>query len=161
MNGPKCYIGVDPGLTGAVVGLDPDGSLLLAELCPLFNGQPDPRAAAEIIARLPRPFTVTIEQPIRISRSGDSDSGYRSLLTSVRFWRAAIGAKHLVTMVVPRTWQVMLTSVQGATTKAKSIAWCRTFLPALDLRPGRCTTDQDGLADAACLAEYGRRRRPL
>ena len=155
------YIGIDPGLTGAIAALSEDGSLLIAELCPLFNGQPDPRAAAEIIARLPRPFAVTIEQPIRVSRSGASDSGYRSLLASVRFWRAAIGAKHPITMVVPRTWQVMLTSVQGATTKAKSIAWCRTFLPALDLRPGRCTTDQDGLADAACLAEYGRRRRPL
>lgn len=157
----NCYIGIDPGLTGAIVALSEDGVLLLAELCPLFNGQPDPRGATEIIARLPRPFVVTIEQPIRVSRNGASDSGYRSLLASVRFWRAAIGAKHPVTMIVPRAWQgAMLTAVQGATTKAKSIAWCRTFLPALDLRPGRCTTDQDGLADAACLAEFGRRRFP-
>ena len=59
----------------------------------------------------------------------------------------------------PRTWQAeMLRGIAGANTKEKSIAQAKRLFPEANLRRSvRCTTDDDGMADALLIAEYGRR----
>lgn len=148
------HIGIDPGLSGALVALSPSGAVLLAERCPLFKGEPDIRAATELVASLPRPWLAVTEKPAYIGRN----SGYLALKSSNKFWRKALGVDVLDEVAIG-TWQrAILKNQPGEGTKAQSIGWCRANLPDLDLLPGRCTVPHDGLADAACIAEWGRRR---
>ena len=42
--------------------------------------------------------------------------------------------------------------------KTKSIEVAKQLFPDADLRPGKCRTDQDGLAEALLMAEYARRK---
>lgn len=148
--------GIDLGTRGALVALSDDGRLIAAHRMPLTAGVPDIAAARDIVASLPRPLVVFSEQPVKVMRGGTSDSGYTALCASLKFWRAAFG-RMPVTTVAPRTWQSAVVSGVAGSGKQKAINWCRVFLRDLDLRPGQCTTDHDGLADAACIAEYGRR----
>lgn len=150
------YAGIDLGQYGALVVLDANGKLVTAYPTPLTAGVPDIAAARTIVASLPTPLTVMCEHPVKVMRGGQSDSGYTALCASLKFWKAAFG-KHDVETVYPRTWQAaVLSGVQGAG-KDRAINWCRVFCKELDLRPGKRTTDHDGLADAACIAEYARR----
>lgn len=149
-------IGIDLGARGALVALSEDGRLIAAHRMPLTAGVPDIAAAQSIVAGLPCPLVVFAEQPVKVMRGGTSDSGYTALCASLKFWRAAFGRTE-VTTVAPRTWQVAVVSGVAGVGKQKAINWCRVFLPELDLHPGQCTQPFDGLADAACIAEYGRR----
>ena len=56
-------------------------------------------------------------------------------------------------IVRPRAWQkAVLTGVEGADTKAKSVLKCQREFPTIDLTPGRKRKPMDGVADAACMA---------
>lgn len=150
------YVGIDGGLYGALVVLTEDGRLHSAHRTPITAGVHDLVAMRAIVAGLPHPYVVTYETPIRVNRNSTSDSGYLGLVASLKFWKAAFG-KIPLEMVHPSTWEsALLRGVQGKG-KQRAINWCRVFLKELDLYPGRCTTPCDGLSDAACLAEYGRR----
>ena len=70
---------------------------------------------------------------------------------------AALGYRY--TMVAPRSWQKHIhRDIGGADTKERSITVCRRELPSLDLTPGRRRKAHDGLADAGCIALWGRMR---
>lgn len=58
-------------------------------------------------------------------------------------------------MVTPQAWK---RSVLAGTAKDKdaAIAFVRKAFPTINLTPGACRTPQDGIADAACLAAWGR-----
>ena len=85
-------------------------------------------------------------------------------------WRGVLRALRLETVTVhPSTWHAQLglskrkssTPTSGAggsrkETKGRAIEFCQEHLPGLDLTPGRRRVCHDGLADAACLALYGR-----
>lgn len=64
------------------------------------------------------------------------------------------------TIVPARTWQSVMFKGLGKVqdTKAASILIAKRLFSDVDLRPGQCRKDQDGLSDAILLAEYGRRQ---
>lgn len=151
------YAGVDGGKHGAVVLLDDCGRVLASHPTPLSSGVHDIQKAKAIIASFQRPFIVTCEKPIRVDRGNGSDSGFIAVKASVAFWRAAFGRSVPFTEVHPRTWiAALLSGVQG-TGKQRSINFCRVFMPDLQLIPDNCHVPNDGISDAACIAEYGRR----
>ena len=155
---PTTWVGIDPGITGSLVALDESGALVMAERTPLIRGTPDVAAAAAIFDRLKArgPLFVVCEKPFPNKRGGKIDTGYLSLLASVKFWESAAGPRVKFLKVPPVTWQRLVAGVAGVG-KAKAIGWCRVFLPSLDLYPGRCEQPCDALSDAAVMAEYGRR----
>jgi crossover junction endodeoxyribonuclease RuvC len=61
--------------------------------------------------------------------------------------------------VPPQVWQrALLEGIPGADTKARSIWLARRLFPAVSLLPTpRSRKPHDGMADALCLAEFGRR----
>lgn len=61
--------------------------------------------------------------------------------------------------VPAQTWQrAMLENIPGADTKAKSIWLAQRIFPSVSLlATARSRKPHDGMADALCLAEYGRR----
>lgn len=152
-------LGIDPGIHGALVAIDERGAILLAIRAPLFRGVFDVVKAAELIRELPRPIIGAIEKASPRGRSGGGrgtfDTGYLSVCANIRAWQAAAGFK--LDVVHARTWQAaVLGKVHDS--KAQSIAWCKRFAMDIDLQPGKCSTDQDGIADARCIAEWVRRR---
>lgn len=56
----------------------------------------------------------------------------------------------------PKEWQktVFHADLEEDETKAKSIATAKALYPGINLRPGQCRVDHDGISDAACLAKY-------
>lgn len=66
----------------------------------------------------------------------------------------AVGCVHAVPY---SKWQeTILPGVSGRKNlKAASVAWAKRRWPAADLKPGRCTSPHDGIADALALATYG------
>jgi crossover junction endodeoxyribonuclease RuvC len=62
--------------------------------------------------------------------------------------------------VTPQRWQkAILGSFAAGESKAASIAFCKRRWPGLSLLPTpRCSKDSDGIADAACIAEFARRQ---
>lgn len=63
------------------------------------------------------------------------------------------------TLVHPKTWQkVMFLDLPKADTKALSLIVCQRLFPSLSLKASdRCSKAHDGMTDALCIAEYGRR----
>lgn len=58
--------------------------------------------------------------------------------------------------VTPQAWKKV---VLAGTAKDKdaAVAFVTQAYPTVDLMPGRTRTPHDGIADAVCIAEYGRR----
>lgn len=149
-------LGIDPGRTGGAVILDGRRcvvALQLADLGPWSAG------AAALLAAWLAPHVddlelCGIESPsIRPGESGRSaltiGTGYGLLLGVV----ASFGVR--VEVMTPPTWRRALRlparGKDRKAAKADAIAWAAQ-VPGLDLTPGRCTTPQSGLADAACIA---------
>ena len=57
-------------------------------------------------------------------------------------------------LVAPQTWKNNVLGRRGAT-KQDAIDFVVKHMPWVDLMPGACRTPQDGIADAACLAQWG------
>ena len=75
------------------------------------------------------------------------------------FWMlTALGIPFLP--VVPQTWQrVMHAGAKGKDTKARSIETALRLFPGVSLLASdRAKKYSDGLADAVCVAEFGRRK---
>jgi len=106
--------------------------------------------------------SVILEEARPMRTKGDTAVTAFSVGYGFGVWTALLVAENLPYSVVPpRTWQAVCKGVPGQDTKERSIALCKLELPTLDLQPGRCTTDHDGLADAGCMCLYGLRTRKI
>jgi hypothetical protein len=165
------HIGIDLGLRGALVGLDDTGRLVFAAVTPAVGppSRPDDYdlpALLELVARwAPLVVSVTSEAPavVRVPRRGGvivAPTATQALSESWGVWRTALAAHGItrIETVAARTWQAETLRGLPAGTKAASCAYARARWADLDLRPGACRVDHDGLADAACIADWGRVR---
>lgn len=63
------------------------------------------------------------------------------------------------TLVRPHVWKKVLLGAGNTEGKASAIALVKELYPTVNLRrTARCSTDHDGMADAVCVATYGRDR---
>jgi len=67
---------------------------------------------------------------------------------------AALGVRY--ELVSPQKWKGVILA-GTAKDKLAAIAWCRRAYPGADLVPRGCRVAHDGISDAICIAEYGRR----
>ena len=163
-------IGIDNGANGAIVALDRNYGVVLAELMPVLaagvirKGKKstkrvlDMKQASMILQELrdrSRDVFAVLEHAQTFPGEGVSTAfnagrGYGALEM------ALVCAKIPYEVVRPRIWQkVVLCGIEGADTKVKSVLKCQRRLPDLDLTPGKKRKPHDGLADAACMALYG------
>lgn len=162
-------VGIDPGIAGAIVALNPD---LTVRLCWAADEKPserlarvggyavggwDVRGLIEELRAL-APARVVMETPLAFARGGVSTAlatgiGYGTL-------RACVLAAGLsLEDVTPAAWSraILGSPPKGGwegQKKAAAMAVCRERLPGLELvLPGR-RVPHDGIADAGCLALY-------
>ncbi len=162
------YLGVDPGNTGALVALGlRDGPRVLR--MPTINVGTKKRkrlvldelAVIEWLEELKTEGSIfaAIEVQQAMPKQG-SASGFRlgcsygalcAILTTLRISHVRIRS---------REWQRVMVGTIGQG-KARAVAFCRSVMPDVELVPKGCRVPQDGIADAACMAEWARQRGEL
>lgn len=155
-------LGIDPGKDGAAVLLR-DGSHVHAVLASeLLCGQSWEASHSEVTRWFRLVYTtwgldlVVLER--LGGRPGEGATSARTMGVGWGLWLGAASALGVPVIVpTPQRWQREILADLPGDTKARAVAWCRAHLPGLDLTPGRRRVPHDGLADAACLAVYGRR----
>jgi len=154
-------LGIDPGKDGAAVLLREDGqvhALLVAEIVAGRRWE----AVHPEIARWLREvhYCWHIERAVlelHGGRPGEGAASARTIGIGWGLWLGALSALSIpVVMPTPQRWQKALLGDLAGESKERSIAYARQHLPGLDLTPGRRRKPHDGLADAGCLALYGR-----
>ncbi len=179
----KIYVGVDPGKKGGIVALSAEGVALAAYRMPLLTGGSDydiPRLAEIIDCPVPGAtmnvcrFGVEDVGPMAVFGSKGAE-GTKLVATSKSNFALGRGLglldaflsvwKEVERIGIP-SWQALYLGApktrKGLGTKASSISTALRLFPNLpDLAPWRGATPiTDGVADAACLADYVRRLDP-
>jgi len=152
-------IGIDPGVTGGVTILDADsGRLIEAARTPILpvpgKKEYDLNAMRETLARWDEVRLVTIEKVGVMPHDGRV--GAFSFGCGYGIWLGLMAALSIPYMEVPpQRWQSkMLAGLpRGPKSKASAMRAAKSLFPTI---PVRVKAD-NGIADAALIAEYGRR----
>lgn len=149
-------IGIDPGKAGGVAGLLRGGADF-AVPTPILGGEVYARALLGLLDTIDEEVELVVIEKVSAMRGWGSSSSFK-FGTGYGMLRGAIeGQGYPVRLVAPQTWQKrVLGGTAKSRTKDASIAFVQRAYPDIDLIPGKCRTPQDGLADAVCLAEWGR-----
>ena len=150
------YLGVDPGLAGGVACIYPDR--VEAFVMPVQGDEIHPHALGIWAARaqLLDNVIAVVEKVGAMPKQGLSSTfkfgkGYGTVL-------GVFGALGIRTeLVPPQAWKKVVLAGTNHD-KDAAVAWVARAYPQVNLlRTARCTTPHDGIADAVCLAEYGKR----
>ena len=168
-------IGIDNGAKGAIVAIDGDLQPAIVEPMPVINVGVMRKGKKGTKNVLDMHRVVAILTEARNAGGGDCyavlehaqvfpGEGRSTAFTAGRSYGAiemalvGLGIPYEITR--PRAWQkVVLSGVEGADTKARSVLKCRREFPTIDLTPGRRRKPMDGIADAACMALYAHKQR--
>lgn len=155
-------VGIDPGLHGALVALDDQGTLVASTLMPTSKGKREsinPVSLFQWLSELEGDEMLYIEQP-------QPSPGRTSFVATLAIGEG-IGRLQAMCemtecpyeMVTPHKWKraIIGNLKKTADPKAATIEYVRRRWPSLNLTPGKRTKPHDGLADACAIAEYGRR----
>ena len=167
MNG-RVWVGVDPGRRGAMAMIearvvhpaDEPQDKAQAWPTPMLDAKRyDLQAIATWFADWkPRIDLVTVEMlhPMPPKFRGGAANFGRGESRGWFWMLTALGIPFLP--VVPQTWQrVMHVGAKGDDTKARSIETALRIFPGVSLLPSaRARKLSDGMADALCIAQYGR-----
>lgn len=164
------YIGIDPGLYGAVAALDADGRVLSLQDTPVLavkKGQKtrhvyvESQMAALISALCQQhanyPTTCVALENVH-AMPGQGVVSMFGLGVGLGIWRGIIAARRLrVTLVEPAVWKRAMGVAAGADKGASVVRALQLFPSAA----GQLDRKKDhGRADALLLAEYLRQRTP-
>jgi hypothetical protein len=154
----RAYLGVDPGLSGGLALLEPDGTFVGCWDAPTIKsgtgGRRDyDRPACWALLRaavLRHPgLTVVLEQLSPMPKNG-CISAFK-LGGGLELWTmAAVGLNLAIERVRPKRWQAVIGCPAG---EKASLARAREMFPAAPLKLEK----HSGRAAALLLAEYGRR----
>ena len=158
----ECVIGIDPGISGAIVVLREDGSIAKAELCPTLPTGKGTKRDYDYhgMARLLRPYS---RMHCAIELVGPMPKqGVTSMFNFGKGWGAWIGMAAAyempLTFVRPQNWQkVMLDGYPGGKATKESAVRVAKNLWAENIMLVR--KKDWGIADAALIAEWLRLRR--
>lgn len=151
------YLGIDPGLGGAVACIYGDSVWVRDIPSVVVKGSRRDYLAgqfAQLIAPYrDRPATVTIETPIAMPRQASNTTMKQGLGYGLALGIcAAYGLR--VELVAPAKWKKLMAIPPGSDKGASRVLACQLF-PALDGELARVR--DDGRAEALLLAEVGRR----
>lgn len=176
------YMGVDPGLNGAIAILTQEGQVELLAPTPTSDNDKGRQeynlaAIAKLLCATARAgeVLVTVEKlqglpPTRTTPEGEVKP-LGGFLTNVhrgeaRGWAwmiaglAAAGLPITCELVPPKEWQKELVKgFPAGGNKERSLAVAKAIFPTVPLfRTARSRVEDDGMAEALLLAELGRRR---
>lgn len=138
------YAGIDPGKNGAYAIIDGEEVQIFpwnnVEFISKFATLNDVVVCVEKVGAMPK-------QGVTSTFNFGKSAGY------IEGALEALGIAYQ--LVPPQKWKK---EYSLRSDKKQSIAVCKRLFPAVSLRrTARCTTDDDGLAEALLMAEYARR----
>ena len=159
------YIGIDNGLTGALVALsDHPGPPIEMTVMPTRGktkgNEVDAKEVGIILSAISGGFyggiTVILETPGKHSPGAQALCSMWDSYGAIRGVLESHGIRHH--RITPQQWQKkMLPGCAKGDTKPAALTKARQLWPAENwLASPRCTKPHDGLIDAALIAEYGR-----
>ena len=145
-------VGIDPGLNGGLAVISEDHC---AALPMMTIGKELDVPGIVWWLRFHKPDLVVVEQVHSMPKQG--------VVSTFRFGVGLgvligiVGTMELpLRLVTPQAWKKVV--LEGtARDKDAAIQHVRRAYPGIDLTPGRLRKPHDGIADAVCLAEWGRR----
>jgi crossover junction endodeoxyribonuclease RuvC len=166
------FIGIDPGLNGAVAVLRPeikDGGFVVPQGIAIYDtptmlieGEKtkhkyNTRGMANILrGYVGLDVLVILEQVHSMPKQGVASSF--SFGEGLGMWEGIVAALGLpLEMVSPQRWKKAVLSDQGKDKDASRFRMMQMFPSVADQLSRK---KDDGRADALCMAEYGRRLRP-
>ena len=164
MEDNKLFLGIDNGLDGGIVGIDDDGLCSFKKTMPTVLGKGSKRAydIPDMISTVK-----TFKERIRIvvleksqAFPGQGRTSAWSTGHGQGIWEGIIMTLDVPCSVIgPKTWQrEIFRDMNFTDTKQASLLACQRLFPGESwLATERSRLPHDGLTDAACLAEYGRR----
>jgi crossover junction endodeoxyribonuclease RuvC len=156
-------LGIDPGLDGAIAWIFPDRAE--ARVTPLLPAGKAGKRRFDVAAMVELLGAYPVELAILEAVSAAPVAGRVQGTTSmfgfgrgVGLWEGILAALRIPHQAVPpQSWKKVVLA-GTARDKPAAIAFAQARYPAVSLLPtSRCRVPHDGLADAICLAEYGRR----
>ena len=145
-------IGIDPGLSGGIAFLEPEGT---AMACPLpVDGKDLDVIALFNLVQCGQQKKAFIEVPfLPANQSGGLTTGanYGRILAVLTLLKVP------TQKVTPTTWSNKMLGKKETRSKGANIALAKQLFPHTELVQPRCTTPHDGVADALLIAEWGRR----
>ena len=164
------FVGVDPGLSGALVAISEAGKIEGQLIMPRLSGSKGPLDTRTILSWLLEMKSLTGSGSFfgaieRVStRPGQGATS--TLTTGVNWGRLdalfiAIGVRYETP--TPQQWKRTLglpkrSGKERAQGKIDAVEMVSRLFPEMDLMPGRRRVPHDGLADAVLVAEYARRK---
>jgi len=158
----RLYVGIDPGLHGGIAALSPDGAVLGTWPMPVAGGEIHAAGLTDLLRSL---RCLDHHQDIgRVTLEKVGAMPKQGVASTFRFgtgWgmvRGVCAALAVPVSLVPATvWkkQVLLGLTHD---KPGAVQFCASRWPTAELVLPGCRVPHDGIADALCLAEYGRLR---
>lgn len=160
------FIGIDPGLTGAVAAISPKGGVIVS-LIPTSPGEKSKRiydieSMKELVKNIgyePRPDRrfVVLERQHAFPGQGVTSTG--SIMRGFGIWEGILTGIGMEYITVPaRRWQKAIAPAKKGESKIKAIEAVLKLFPGTQLKATkRSKKDHTGFADAICMAVFGER----
>lgn len=157
-------VGIDPGKDGGIAWITPD-SIGAAAMPAIGEGKRRQLMPIEIrdIIKNAAPELVVIEQ----QSTRPNENAGRALVIGDNFGLLkgiVIGLGIELAVVRPQKWKQRIFPGTAVRDKAAAIAFCNTYFPDIPLLTSAgkgSKKPHDGIADAICIAEFGRRAYSL
>jgi hypothetical protein len=162
----KLFLGIDPGIEGALVFINADLAVVEQALMPVLvhakgarrKKTVDEVGVRDLLTSVLAKHQLVLTTLESLMQGHPGLRGVNSALTMganhglLRGVLTGLRIPYLLTP--PKRWQSALFDGTGDP-KAQSVERARQLFPTLDLTPGQRTKPHDGLSDAALLAYYG------
>ena len=159
-NARRIFIGIDPGVSGAVAAIDENLSLLGLEDAPTIKTDGKTLYDVGEMAATLRRFclmgtaVVILEQAQAMSGQGVTSTFHTGY--GFGLWCGILGALEVpYRMTKPSVWMKKILSGSPGERKTRSVGFVSRMFPAAELIPPGCRKPRDGRADAVCLAYWG------
>lgn len=160
-------LGIDPGLTGGVVVLPFGGaSCMFAKPMPTMPAggskrEVDPAELCDMISQFQDMLLLAVIEKVG-ARPGQGVTSMFSFGYSCGVVCGIVGGMGVrIERPTPQRWKkdVLhgLNRSDPAAEKGAAIAYCRRAFPGVNLIPPGCRVPHSGIAEALCMAEWGRR----
>jgi hypothetical protein len=155
------FLGVDPGKKGGYALLDKNGVLVAYGRLPNEIDFLDSLQKHITIIKKGALVATLEQQWLRpgASQGAKSVGSYHQHIGKIKFILEILGLEYQE--VSPQRWKSFFNvnlkkGENKKLKKQKTIDEVKRRFDHVDLKPGKCRTDQDGIADAILIAEYGR-----
>lgn len=143
-------VGIDPGLSGGIAFLEPEGTQYATPL-PCDGRNLDVPALKELLTGTLN-LRAYIEKPMIMGRQSGAlviGTNYGRILATIELMRIPYRE------ITPAQWKKkLLGKTEG---KGAAIALAKTLFPSVELVQPGCKVAHDGVAEALLIAEWGRR----